>query len=92
MEEIKDLKFEQWLKDQIRLAGKELIRRSESFTQDGLDGLSYLSINIDIPTYHEEIEFPRIEFSFDLVNKKHCEWLMEGNDPYTEKTNGNGEN
>lgn len=92
MKNEKDMKFERWLKDQIKLAGEELIRRSESFTQDGLDGLTDLFIRIQIPTYTTEIQFPEIEFSFQVVNRKHCEWLLDGNDPYTAKRGKYGEN
>lgn len=81
----KDEKFLLWIRDQIRLAGQELIRRADLLELGGFDGLSEMRILIKIPTYSERIEIPGITFSIDVINETHIDWLCAGNDLYSKK-------
>lgn len=77
-----DDKFQSWMRSQIRLAGEELIRRSESLTLDGLDLIHEVDIRIVIPTYSSEITFQSMKISFAITNKKHLDVICSGGDSY----------
>lgn len=66
--------YQQWVRDRLRMAGEELIRRSENFSTSGLDMMTDIDIGIHIPTYGEHIEVPSIEFSFRVINKVAADW------------------
>lgn len=70
-----------WMKRQIRLAGEELIRRSETTSMEGWDGVQNIFIEIDIPTYTDRLEVPSITISVETLNKVALLHLMtEGHD------------
>lgn len=66
---IRKEEFADWMRAQIRMAGEELIRRSDQIDFSGWDAIHDIGINIEIPTYKEQFEAPEIEFIFRAYNK-----------------------
>lgn len=59
-----------YISKQIRMAGEELIRRSEQINLGGLDFANDISINIIIPSStRSDVKFPEISFEFVCLNK-----------------------
>lgn len=68
---------ENWVADQLRLAGKELIRRADNTDFSGWDMLQDILITITIPTCKEYSEFMDIKMTFSVMNKEEVDKMIE---------------
>lgn len=64
-----DEAFDKWMRDQLRMVGEELIRRSENMDFRGWDMVTDISVHVTIPTYTDRCQVPDIEFRFSTLNK-----------------------
>lgn len=62
--------FEDYIRARIRVAGEELIRRSENLSLQGLDSCTGIQVQLTIPTLSEKVYFPEFKISFECYNDK----------------------
>lgn len=75
-------RFQEKFRKELRLAGEELIRRSENMDLDGFDLMTGCKINISLPVGPgDKITFPDIHFVITCCNKVWLDNIMEDNSP-----------
>lgn len=62
--------FENYIRARIRVAGEELIRRSENLSLSGLESCTGVTIHVHIPTLSDEVCLPELKISFDCYNDR----------------------
>ena len=77
MEKIEQTNFQKWFQNQFRLAGEELIRRSQQMTFLNWDLISGAKIIIDMPHYNGEAIAPTLHIDFDLIPKMMWDEIAE---------------
>lgn len=77
MSDNNSLSPENWVADQLRLVGKELIRRADNTDFSGWDMLQDILITITIPTRKEYSELMNIKMTFSFMNKEEIDKMIE---------------
>lgn len=62
----------EYVRLQMNAFGQEPIRRSENLNFDGMDGVTNIHIEYDIPSQTDQLEIPHFTIRYDLVSKEHC--------------------
>lgn len=75
--------FSEWMSSQIRMIGEELIRRADQMNFDGWDMMRHISLEIEIPTYTDEMLAPEINFHFSAYNKTAIDHVVSLGGSYT---------
>lgn len=80
-------KFVEWMKRRIRLAGEEIIKRSDLMNFEGFDAMTQLNIDVRIPTITDMADiWPSLTFSAICGDVTMLEDLTSGLlDPYPPK-------
>lgn len=70
-------RFQEDFRKELRLAGEELIRRSENMNLSGFDIMTDCTITIKLPiNFHGDAKVPEIDFSISCCNRKRCDHIM----------------
>lgn len=65
----KSKNFEDYVRLSLKMFGEEMIRRSEELELGGLDACADIHIEYDIPSWNDEIDFPKFSITFECYNQ-----------------------